>query len=50
MPALLFEIRDQIAYLTLNRPQVHNAIDPELMVRLAEAWKRIVDGRPNRRA
>jgi enoyl-CoA hydratase len=41
MPALLFEIRDQIAYLTLNRPQVHNAIDPELMVRMAEAWKTI---------
>ena len=41
MPALLFEIRDDIAYLTLNRPEVHNAINPELMVQLAEAWKRV---------
>ena len=41
MPALLFEIRGDIAYLTLNRPEVHNAINPELVVQLAEAWKRI---------
>ncbi|MBF6571006.1 MAG: enoyl-CoA hydratase/isomerase family protein [Candidatus Binataceae bacterium] len=41
MRALLFDIRDDIAYLTLNRPQVHNAINPELMVQLAEAWKRV---------
>jgi enoyl-CoA hydratase/carnithine racemase len=41
MPALLVEIRDDIAYLTLNRPEVHNAINPELMVQLAEAWKRV---------
>lgn len=41
MPALLFEIRNDIAYLTLNRPAVHNAIDPELMIQLADAWKRV---------
>jgi len=41
MPALLFEVRDHIAYLTLNRPQVHNSINPELMVQLAEAWERV---------
>jgi enoyl-CoA hydratase len=41
MSALLFDLRDGIAYLTLNRPEVHNAINPELMVRLAEAWQRI---------
>ena len=41
MPALLFEIRNHIAYLTLNRPQVHNAINPELLVQLAEAWQRV---------
>jgi len=41
MPASLFEIRNQIADLTLNRPQVHNSLNPELIVQLAEAWKRI---------
>jgi enoyl-CoA hydratase len=41
MPALLFEVRDAVAYITLNRPAVHNAIDPELMIRLAESWQRI---------
>jgi len=43
MPALLFEIRDHIAYLTINRPEVHNAINPEVVVRLAEAWQRVAD-------
>jgi enoyl-CoA hydratase len=41
MPALLFEVRNHIAYLTLNRPQVHNSLNPELIVQLAEAWKRV---------
>ncbi len=37
--ALQFEKRDHIAYITLNRPEVRNALNPELMVRLAEAWQ-----------
>lgn len=41
MPAVLFEKRDYIAYLTFNRPEVHNAMNPETMVRLAEAWQEI---------
>jgi enoyl-CoA hydratase len=39
MPVLLAEIRGNVAYLTMNRPQVHNALSPELMVRLARAWR-----------
>ncbi len=35
---LVSEKRGHIASITLNRPEVRNAIDPELMVRLAEAW------------
>lgn len=39
MPSLLYEKRDGIAYLTFNRPEVHNAWNAEAMVRLADAWQ-----------
>ncbi len=39
MPKLLVEKRDRIAYLTLNRPEAKNAIDPELHEALWEAWE-----------
>lgn len=38
MATLLYEKRDGVAYLRFNRPEVHNALDPETIVRLAEAW------------
>ncbi|MGH2406184.1 MAG: enoyl-CoA hydratase-related protein, partial [bacterium] len=38
MPAVIYEKRNGIAYVTLNRPEVHNAMDPETIVRLGEAW------------
>src|SRR6202047_848816 len=41
MPALIFEKRNQIAWLTLNRPEVHNSLNPEMLVSLAAAWKEI---------
>ena len=41
MPALIFEKRDHVAYLTLNRPEVHNSLNPEMLVSLAAAWKEI---------
>jgi enoyl-CoA hydratase len=41
MPALLFDVRHHIAYLTLNRPEVHNAFNPEMILQLAEAWERV---------
>jgi enoyl-CoA hydratase/carnithine racemase len=36
---LLYEKRDRIAYLTLNRPEARNAIDPELHQLLWDAWE-----------
>jgi len=39
MPHLLYEKRDGIAILTLNRPEQRNAFSPQTMVLLARAWK-----------
>jgi enoyl-CoA hydratase/carnithine racemase len=39
VPKLLYEKRDRIAYLTLNRPEARNAIDPELHELLWQAWE-----------
>jgi enoyl-CoA hydratase len=39
MPDLLYEKHDHIAIVTFNRPERRNALSPETMVRLAEAWK-----------
>lgn len=38
MAALIFEKRNQIAYVTLNRPEAHNALDLEMGHLLMEAW------------
>ena len=37
-PALTYEKRGHIAYITLNRPDVRNALNPEAIIRLSEAW------------
>jgi enoyl-CoA hydratase len=42
-PHLLFDVADGVATITLNRPERHNAMSPELIVRLAEAWARVRD-------
>lgn len=35
---LIYEKKDRIAYLTINRPEAHNSIDPETAVELHRAW------------
>jgi enoyl-CoA hydratase/carnithine racemase len=38
MSKLLYETRDRIAYLTINRPEARNAIDPDVHRAMIEAW------------
>jgi enoyl-CoA hydratase len=45
MAKVIYEKRDQIAYITLNRPEVHNAIDTETDELLFEAWTNFRDDR-----
>ncbi|OZC80441.1 crotonase [Rhodococcus sp. 06-418-5] len=40
---LLYEVRDHVAYLTLNRPKVLNAISAEVDEQLAIRWDEIED-------
>ena len=35
---LLYEKRDGIARITFNRPDARNALTPEMLCRLADAW------------
>jgi enoyl-CoA hydratase/carnithine racemase len=39
MPKVLYEKRDRIAYVTLNRPEAKNAIDPETDELLWQTWR-----------
>jgi enoyl-CoA hydratase len=42
-PAVLYEKSDGIATVTMNRPDVRNAINPEMLCRLADAWQDVND-------
>lgn len=37
-PSVIYEIRDRIAYVTINRPHAYNACDFPTYERLAEVW------------
>ena len=41
---LIYEVKDRIAYITLNRPEAMNAMDPEVYSLLSDAW---IDVRDN---
>ena len=43
MSALVYEKRGRISYITLNRPEVLNAIDSEVWNGLIEAWRNVAD-------
>ncbi len=42
-PHLIFEIEGGVAVLTMNRPEKRNALSPEMLVRMAEAWRTVRD-------
>ncbi len=46
--ALIYEKKEGIAYLTLNRPEARNALDPETVLELKEAWTDYRDDRDMR--
>ncbi len=44
-PHVLYEKRDGIAYVTLNRPEKRNAFSPEMLVRLCDIWQDVAEDR-----
>ncbi|MFD4818054.1 enoyl-CoA hydratase/isomerase family protein [Peribacillus butanolivorans] len=41
--ALIFEVKNRIATITINRPEVMNAMDPETYQELSNAWTEVRD-------
>jgi len=42
-PALLYEKEGHVATLTMNRPEVRNALNAEMLCRFADAWQDVND-------
>ena len=40
-PAVLYDVDGHIATVTINRPEARNAVNPEVIVRLADTWDAI---------
>src|SRR4029078_13576430 len=40
-PPLLVEREDHVVTLTMNRPEARNALNPEMICRMADAWEMI---------
>ncbi len=43
MDTVIYEIRDKVAFITINRPQAYNACDQPTYDRLAEVWRDFAD-------
>ena len=43
MAVVDYAVNGHIATITLNRPEARNAVNPEVAIRLAEAWHRVRD-------
>jgi enoyl-CoA hydratase len=42
-PAVLYDKQDGVATITMNRPEVRNALNGEMLCRLADAWQDVND-------
>jgi len=40
-PHVLYDVADRVATITLNRPERHNALTPEMLIRLGRAWQAV---------
>ena len=40
---LLYEVKDKVAYITINRPEAMNAMDAEVYAELSKAWTDVRD-------
>lgn len=45
MPDILFDKRDAVAWITINRPDAKNTLSPAAFVELSEAWQEVNDDR-----